>query len=315
MIRDTDLRKMDLKTIDEEIKSRETLLEQMVGTLYPNILRDEIAQLLCKKHDLMFPQEIKVLQGIEVLEKYMPDVAKMFKEKYAGWHVGSPLTPGKAWYNSFCLRKDDKRKIVHVFPDNFSTKAHRELIPASTNSHYYEETYMLKELEAALKDLSPLLDDRSKWDSLIVNRRKPHTYRVHTQLPNGLRLCLHKFNPCDTHESFLHPHPWPGAFVILHGAYEMEVGYSTNRTEPPAHVLKLVLEKGSKYEIVTPLTWHSVTPLTTTYTVMVNGEPWEADYAHKDVRTTKGKDLDKMPEDELEEHLRIFKKLLHDYYS
>ena len=168
---------------------------------------------------------------------------------------------------------------------------------------------MLEALNDALKIVPSLLNDRSKWDSLIVNRRKPHTYRVHTMLPNGLRLCLHKFNPCDTHEAFLHPHPWPGAFMILSGSYEMEVGFSPDRVSLPSHVLKVYLPKGAKYEIICPLTWHSVTPLETTYTIMVNGPAWAADYAHKDVRTTAGKDLDRMPEDELLEHLNIFKKL------
>jgi hypothetical protein len=174
---------------------------------------------------------------------------------------------------------------------------------------------MLKELENTLKMLvdEGILDDVTKWDSLIVNRRKPHTYRVFTQLPNGLRLCLHKFDICDKHESFLHPHPWPGAFMILKGAYEMEVGYSADRLSEPSHVAKFILQEGSKYEIQTPLTWHSVTPLDITYTIMINGPAWDADYAHKDVRTTKGKDLDKMPEDELKEHLAIFKRLVGDW--
>lgn len=169
---------------------------------------------------------------------------------------------------------------------------------------------MLDELKQALKDLPSLLSKLENWDSLIVNRRKPYTYRVFTQLPNGLRLCLHKFDPCHDHEAFSHPHPWPGAFVILEGRYKMQVGYSTERLSQPMQVTTLILPRFSMYEIISPLTWHSVIPLETTYTVMVNGEPWPADVAHKDVRTTKGKDLDKMPEDELIEHLAKFQHLV-----
>lgn len=169
---------------------------------------------------------------------------------------------------------------------------------------------MLDKLYKALDDLPNLLKDISNWDSLIVNRRKPHTYRVFTNLADGSRICLHKFNPCDRHEAFLHPHPWPGAFILLSGAYDMEVGYSPDRTSKPTKVIDLFLTKGSVYEIVSPLTWHSVTPVEVTYTVMVNDPPWPADVAHTDVRTTKGKDLDKMPEEELKEHLALFDRML-----
>lgn len=172
---------------------------------------------------------------------------------------------------------------------------------------------MLEQLLSALKnDLPALLADPSAWSSLIINRRKPYTYRVFTTLPSGLRVCLHKFDVCDTHEAFAHPHPWPGAFAILQGRYRMNVGYSCNGREDsnPADALSVVLAAGSAYEITNPLTWHSVIPLETTYTIMVNGSPWDADYAHKDVRTTKGKDLDSMDPDALQAHLDIFKPLL-----
>jgi hypothetical protein len=175
---------------------------------------------------------------------------------------------------------------------------------------------MLQELQDALKVLPDLLSNREAWDSLIVNRRKPYTYRVFSKLPNGLRVCLHKFDTCHDHEAFAHPHPWSGAFLLLEGKYKMTVGRSNDRVSPPPppnDVMTLILTPGSMYEITNPLTWHSVIPLETTYTIMVNGEPWEPDFAHKDVRTTKGKDLDKMPEDELIAHLAHFQKLLKEY--
>ena len=55
---------------------------------------------------------------------------------------------------------------------------------------------MLCKLYEAMDLLPQLISKREVWDSLIVNRRKPYTYRVFTTLPNGLRLCLHKFDPC-----------------------------------------------------------------------------------------------------------------------
>lgn len=174
---------------------------------------------------------------------------------------------------------------------------------------------MLVELgDALVHELPTLLMQPEKWDSLIINRRKPYTYRAHTQLASGLRCCLHKFDPCHEHEADAHPHPWEGAFIILEGMYKMWVGYSPDRVAKPDSVMTLVLGKHSQYEIVNPMTWHSVIPLTTTYTVMVNGNPWAAEYAHQDVKRTKGKDLAKMPEDELRDHLQKFRDLLMEWH-
>ena len=171
----------------------------------------------------------------------------------------------------------------------------------------YKPGEMLYKLYEAMELVPQLVSKREIWDSLIVNRRKPYTYRVFTTLPNGLRLCLHKFDPCDTHEAFSHPHPWPGAFTILNGSYQMSVGYSVNKEAKPDLATSMELTKYSCYEIINPLTWHSVVPLETTYTVMINGAPWEPDVAHVDVKTTKGKDLDKMPEEDLLKHLASFR--------
>jgi hypothetical protein len=180
-----------------------------------------------------------------------------------------------------------------------------------------ESGTMIKELHESLILLPELLKDPKNWDSLIINRRKPFTYRIFTTLPNGNRICLHKFDPCHTHEAFSHPHPWPGAFAILQGRYQMKIGYSCGGREDnnPADVTTLILNKHSCYEILNPLTWHSVIPLETTFTVMVNGTPWNAETVHSDVRTTKGKDLDRMTEEELQEHLDIFKGLVQDWLN
>jgi len=174
---------------------------------------------------------------------------------------------------------------------------------------------MLSTLDQSLRSSLPtLLKDRSKWDSLIVNRRKPHTYRVFTTLENGNRICLHKFNPCDTHEAFQHPHPWPGAFIVLQGSYLMQIGTCKDREDRyPRPVSSHILRRWAAYEILEPLTWHSVVPLETTFTVMINGKPFDASVAHTEVRRTAGKDLDKMPEDELLAHLEIFRLLVLEY--
>lgn len=173
---------------------------------------------------------------------------------------------------------------------------------------------MLKVLAHAMFNLPKFMDRKSEWSSLIVNRRKPWTYRAFTNFTHegeNFRLCLHRFEICDEEESFLHPHPWPGAFCILQGSYVMNVGCSIDRHSKPNSVAKLRLAAGSNYAITNPLTWHSVTPLQECYTVMVNGKPWNTEtVAHTEIRTTKGKDLDSMSEEGLSAHFAAFRKLI-----
>lgn len=155
---------------------------------------------------------------------------------------------------------------------------------------------------------------REDWKSLIINRRKPHTYRVFRQFGN-YRVCLHKFEGCDEHESFLHPHPWPGAFCIIHGKYLMNVGYSVDLVQKPHFVYRQLQVTGSRYEIVEPKAWHSVTPLGgEVYTLMLNGVPWEPGVHHESTVTTKGKDLQSMTPKELEDFLEEYRRRYEDSY-
>ncbi len=172
---------------------------------------------------------------------------------------------------------------------------------------------MLDKLYEGLNELPVLLNDRSNWDSLIVNPRQPWTYRVYSKLSNGLRVCLHRFEIFHTHEAFPHPHPWPGAILVLDGSYKMAIGYSVDRESPMLDVMTTVMGKWSAYEILNPLTWHAVIPLETTYTIMVNGTPWESDVAHREVRRAEGNDLEHMPEEKLVAHLAKFQKLINEY--
>lgn len=147
------------------------------------------------------------------------------------------------------------------------------------------------------------------WDSLVINRRKPTTYRIFQQF-GQYRVCLHCFHPCDKDEAFRHPHPWPGAFYILKGGYDMELWRSTDRDDTnPTKITSMHLAAGSKYEITDPLLWHSVVPTTTTYTIMVNDQPWQPNIQHSSVRTTAGKDLKQMTQTQLDTYLTRFKNL------
>jgi hypothetical protein len=173
---------------------------------------------------------------------------------------------------------------------------------------------MFKILAVAIADLPRMMEERDRWTSLIVNRRKPWTYRAARAFDyegETYRICLHRFEVCDEAESFLHPHPWPGAFRILYGSYIMNLGMSWDRVSGPADVAKFTLTAGARYAITNPLTWHSVTPLEECWTVMVNGKPWDPEkVAHTQIRTTKGKDLDSMSHADLSHHFDMFQRLL-----
>ena len=169
------------------------------------------------------------------------------------------------------------------------------------------ENDLIGKLKSVMRDLPKLLNHPNEWESLIVNRRKPHTYRAWRMLDDNYRVCLHRFEQCSPEEAFVHPHPWPGAFIVLQGSYAMKVGLSSDRKSQPTSVVDTILRAGSIYSITNPLTWHSVQPLETCYSIMINGKPFEN--PHEAAPTTKGKDLDKMSEEDLKAHLDFFKNM------
>lgn len=172
---------------------------------------------------------------------------------------------------------------------------------------------MLNVLENIIpKVLQNLNDENSinEWDSLVINRKKPWTYRIFTHM-DGYRVCLHCFKKCEPSEALAHPHPWPGAFLILHGSYVHTIGASPDLESEPTFFYREILRSYSMYEIVNQKVWHSVQPLEETYTIMVNGDPWNL--PHSKVRTTHDKGLISMEPDELKSYLEKFKILLKNY--
>jgi hypothetical protein len=165
---------------------------------------------------------------------------------------------------------------------------------------------MLDQLLKIEEDLPTLLSE-APWDSLIINRRKPETYRLFTQIGEN-RLCLHRFSPCASEEAFWHPHPWPAAFKILSGSYEMGLKFDNGVFS--GDVSRLIMSTGSYYEISSPNTWHKISPLSDHYvfTIMLNGANFPN--PHPAVRTTKGKDLGKIGEVEKADLIDTFKKII-----
>lgn len=170
---------------------------------------------------------------------------------------------------------------------------------------------MIETLGNMLGEILELTKKPEAWDSLIINRRKPYTERLFTHIDN-YRVCLHKFTKCTEFDTFPHPHPWPAAFLVLHGAYTQTLSYAPSLKSDLRYVVsKQLMRPGSFYDIVSRYTWHSIVPHMDTYTVMINGEPWEE--PHICVRTTKGKDLDSLSDSSKNINLAIFEMLLKNY--
>jgi hypothetical protein len=169
-----------------------------------------------------------------------------------------------------------------------------------------------------MKFLLKWLDEPERWDSLIINRRKPHTIRLFTfNSTKDARVCLHKFFPCSSDEAFPHPHPWPAVFTILENGYHMKIGVSKDRFSEPEYYENMYMRRCSSYEIDNPLTWHAIAPLNDepVYTCMVNSAAFPDDVVHTAVRRTKGKDLEKLSENEKLDLLNKFKEILNEAYN
>ena len=80
-----------------------------------------------------------------------------------------------------------------------------------------------------------------------------------------------------------------------------------DRYSEPDYYEKINCGMNTSYEINNPLTFHRVVPDRVAYTVMINATPFTEDVAHTFVRTTKGKDLDKLSEKEKSVYLEIFR--------
>lgn len=95
--------------------------------------------------------------------------------------------------------------------------------------------------------------DPDAWSSIVINKRKPHTFRSFLQHEDS-RICLHRFEPCEPDDALAHPHPWSSSMLILAGTYGMSVARSadlvSNETSP---VINATLSAGSVY------TWMIVT--------------------------------------------------------
>ncbi|MGK7943504.1 MAG: hypothetical protein AB4058_03455 [Microcystaceae cyanobacterium] len=148
----------------------------------------------------------------------------------------------------------------------------------------------------------------NRWESIVINKRKPYTYRAF-MMYKETRICLHRFEACEAHESFAHPHPWPSSMLILEGDYDMDLFFTSDlKSSELLPVINVSLSSGSIYHIKEQKTWHKVIPRTICYSLMINGSRWS--YPHRYAPTTKGKGLKPMAETVLQDHLSKCQQLI-----
>lgn len=136
MISEKELAAMDLDTVNKQIEMRHELLNQMVGSLYPSIVEEEIQQLLVRRNDLLEPVKYihlkspfvnpnealgQLATGVSItpIRVYseldiFPKIKQVLKEKYGDWSWGnSSCCPGKPRHLTYRLQKGNEVKYVH----------------------------------------------------------------------------------------------------------------------------------------------------------------------------------------------------------
>jgi hypothetical protein len=145
---------------------------------------------------------------------------------------------------------------------------------------------VLKNIEAGqIADI--LRKPVEEFKTLLVDYEPPVVERLQYNLEDGYRLFFHVIHQCETKQALYHPHPWPSAMHILSGSYEMGMAYSEdeehykntetgelNETIRQNQIAKMVLPRGTYYEMLHKKGWHYVRPLETAYTVMLTHTPW-----------------------------------------
>ena len=133
---------------------------------------------------------------------------------------------------------------------------------------------MLDILEEVEKALPHLLSSQVGWKTVFVNYDFPQVERIWRPWYE-YRVYLHRLLPCGSSEAGFHPHPWPAAMLVCDGSYEMLVGHGPGENPPPT-ASRLILAKGSRYEMVDRDAWHSVRPIDRpAISLMVSGKPWK----------------------------------------
>lgn len=166
-------------------------------------------------------------------------------------------------------------------------------------------------MTAAEKFLPELLQDKSAWQSLMIDYQPPHLMRLFRQI-GDVRVNLHYFLPTaalpetrmtDAYdENLYHPHAWASGMRILEGEYEQWMGFAERRGTDavPPKTLHLLHTAGDSYAMNHPWIWHQVIPAEnkSVSTLMVTYIPkdWDQDVpkSSKQLRCLNQQEIDFM---------------------
>lgn len=134
---------------------------------------------------------------------------------------------------------------------------------------------MIVELQKLILSIPSLLKNPNEWESLLINKYPPIIHRVSYKLSTNRTLLLHKLFNTEKEHAFMHSHSWPFACKVIKGEYEMGVGFSNNRNNPPKSVFTSFVKAGDVYEMLSPDIWHYTKPTENTecsYSILLIGE-------------------------------------------
>ena len=132
-------------------------------------------------------------------------------------------------------------------------------------------TYL--EILTQIEEILPELLLRTDWKTIDVDYHLPRVERVWLQY-GSLRINLHRIHATKSSKTLFHKHPWPSSMRILHGVYEMGIGFGFEEAPPPL-ATTIMLNEGTAYEMINPDGWHYVNPISEiTYSLMISGCPW-----------------------------------------
>lgn len=148
---------------------------------------------------------------------------------------------------------------------------------------------MLDKLLDIEKVMPQLLSDEDCWKSLHIDYDHPNVERVYCDW-NNYRINLHLIHEVpESNKPLYHPHPWPSVMRILSGEYQMELGEGAFYGSPPPVVSRLIMSKGSAYEMTNMNAWHTVKPLGgKVASLMITGKPWWDGWSPNDVELSMG---------------------------
>lgn len=116
---------------------------------------------------------------------------------------------------------------------------------------------LLEELEHELPEM--LMHER-RWSDVVIDA-SPALNRLYCNWRPGLRVCLHRIDPCVSDQlPVLHFHQWPSIMKIHKGGYKQALAFGDTAGDTPPICATVDIGPGAIYEMVHPNLWHAPIP-------------------------------------------------------